>query len=213
MAHVADPDQIREMSQRFRRRPLSGEWMAGNEPTLEASAVFGRAFVHSVPREMSQRLRRRPLSGELSCIGSKSRSCSCADSQTRPDQTRSDQAKGLTDRQLRRHANVHGSRQTYARTDRPEQTRHDQTRPHLLTQDDLPNSCKYVLKLVFFRVSGSFAFRLRHKKCPQTHIFSGLRPMSKMRGCTWDGIGSKAIEPQTRKIMGFKPNLLKFIVV
>ena len=39
--------------------------MAGNEPTLEASAVFRRAFVHSVPRGLSQRLRRRPLSGEL----------------------------------------------------------------------------------------------------------------------------------------------------
>ena len=41
------------------------DWIAGNEPTLEASDVFGQAFAHSVPREMVQRLRRRPLSGEL----------------------------------------------------------------------------------------------------------------------------------------------------
>ena len=59
MAHVADPDQTET-------HKLVG-WMAGNEPTLEASAVFGRAFVHPVPLEMSQRFRRRPLSGERSC--------------------------------------------------------------------------------------------------------------------------------------------------
>ena len=67
-------------------------------------------------------------------------------------------AKFVPDRQTDRQTDIQTDRQTDRQTDQRQTDRQTSPNGHWLTQGDLPNLCKCVLKLGFLWVCGSFAF-------------------------------------------------------